>query len=313
MTSRTSRTMPNRRVLVHGMHNFGRMFADLMNGDGWEFCYYRDKGIGNFAAMARALQRCDLIYQIGGRVNFGKFLRAARLMGKRRIVMHWVGSDTILGQKEFSDSKSDQWVAQNPVHWAETPWMVQEVERLGLRCELVPLPSARVPEAPSPLPPEFSVLLYVPDMQRASFYGLDWMLQVAKELPHIRFDLVGLENAPLAGVPRNFHNHGRISDLSDFMQRSAVLWRPVQHDGLSLMVLEALGHGRHVLWTYEFPGCIAVKSAQEARDRIAELHEKHKRGDLEINHVGAQVVAESYLPRKLRGRIRARLDEILES
>jgi hypothetical protein len=284
-----------------------------MNGDGWEFRYYRDKGIANFAGMARELQRCDLVYQIGGRISFGKFLLAAKLMGKRRIVMHWVGSDTILGLQEFSSGKSDPWVAQNSVHWAETPWMVQEVQGLGLSCDLVPLPSARVPEEPSPLSPEFSVLLYVPDIARASFYGLDSMLQVARELPHIRFDLLGLENASLANVPPNFHNHGKIPDPTDFLRRSAVLWRPVQHDGLSLMVLEALGHGRHVLWTYQFPGCVAVKSAREARDRISEFHEKHKRGDLEINHIGAKVVAETYLPRKLRGRIRARLDEILES
>src|SRR6266403_1239163 len=48
-----------------------------------------------------------------------------------------------------------------------------------------------------------------------------------------------------------------------FYKRASVVWRPVRHDGLSFMVLEALGHGRHVLWTYEFPGCVKVDGVSD--------------------------------------------------
>ncbi len=43
------------RVLVHGLIYFGQMFAEFMNGDGWEFRYYPDAGVRNYLAMAREL------------------------------------------------------------------------------------------------------------------------------------------------------------------------------------------------------------------------------------------------------------------
>src|ERR1700676_1242247 len=46
----------NRRVLVHGLVYFSRMFAEMMNGDGWEFRFYPDSGLRNLAAMALELR-----------------------------------------------------------------------------------------------------------------------------------------------------------------------------------------------------------------------------------------------------------------
>lgn len=314
MFLRTSRRQPTRRVLVHGLIYFGQMFAELMNGDGWEFRYYPDAGIRNLAAMGSALRACDMAYQIGGRVTQGKFLHAARLLRKKKIVMHWVGSDTVDEQKEVAEGKSEPWVFQRIHHWAESDWMVGEVQALGLPCELVPLPSSCIPDRPSPLPCKFSVLVYMPDTRRGDLYGLDRILQAARELPHIPFDLVGLLHGPIIDPPRNLKIHGRIPNLADFYRKASVVWRPVRHDGLSFMVLEALGHGRHVLWTYAFPGCIQVDSALEARDVIARLSTLHEQGRLEINSAGVQAISNGgYLPKRLRTEIHARLDQILES
>jgi hypothetical protein len=92
---RASAEPPKRRVLVHGDVHAGTVFAQLMDGDGWRFRYYPDAGLRNLSQMARELRACDLAYQIGGRVTAGKFLLAAKLMRKRKIVMHWTGSDVL--------------------------------------------------------------------------------------------------------------------------------------------------------------------------------------------------------------------------
>lgn|SRR5208337_3752965 len=310
----TPRRAPVRRVLVHGLIYFGQMFAELMTGDGWEFRYYPDAGIRNLTSMARELSACDMAYQIGGRVTLGKFLRAAQALHKKRIVMHWVGSDTVDEKKEVAEGKADPWVYHQICHWAESGWMVHEVQLLGLSCELVPLPSSRVPDRPSPLPREFSVLVYMPDSRRRHLYGLDRILQVAREMPHIPFELVGLLHGPIPDPPPNLRIYGRISDLVDFYRNASVVWRPVRHDGLSFMVLEALGHGRHVLWSYAFPGCVQVTSASEARHEIARLHALHQQGRLRINFGGVQAISNGgYLPQRLRADILARLDRFLES
>lgn len=305
---------PRRRVLVHGLLYFGKVFADLMDGDGWEFRYYPDSGLRNLTAMAHELRNCDLVYQIGGRVTRGKFLHMAHALRKTNIVMHWVGSDTLDEQRDVANGKADSWVLDTVHHWAESEWMLGEVRALGVPCELVPLPSAYVPAQPSPLPEKFSVLVYVPTVERSSLYGLDRVLDVARSLPHIPFELVGLLDGPIPSPPPNLQIHGRIPNLAEFYRRASVVWRPVRHDGLSWMVLESLGHGRHVLWSYGFPGCIAVDGAEDARAEISRLHRLHQQGELTINESGARFIASGgYLPETLRSAIRGRLERILEA
>jgi glycosyltransferase involved in cell wall biosynthesis len=314
MLVRTDRRRPSRRVLVHGLDYFGPVFADFMTGDGWNFQYYRDKGLRNLAAMTNALRQCDLVYQIGGRVTIGKFLHAARLFGKDRIVMHWVGSDTLEQQEASAAGKSNPWILNAIHHWADSEWIYREVAALGICCDLVPLPSPRVPNRPPPLPREFSVLVYVPSVERNELYGLDMILEVASQLPQIRFELVGLRDGPVSKAPPNMGLHRRIPDLAEFYQRASVVWRPARHDGLSWMVLEALGYGRHVLWTYPFPGCIQAASASEARAQILRLYQMHQHQKLQINEEGVRFIATSeYRPQSFRSKIRSRLEKILES
>lgn len=312
MPAKVERLRPPRRVLVHGLAYFGKVLAEFMNSDGWEFVYYPDQGLKNLAAMIDALRRCDLVYQIGGRVSTGKFLWAARLLNKRNFVMHWVGSDTLDERKEVGTGKTDPWVLNQVHHWADSEWLFQEVQDLGVSCDFVPLPSPRTPAVPFPLPDKFSVLVYVPSLETAKQYGLDMILEAARRLPEVRFELVGLRDGPIPDPPRNLHVHNRIPNLTDFFRQASVVWRPARHDGLSWMVLEALGYGRHVLWTYPFPGCVHAASASEAVESIRQLHELHKCQALEINEAGVKFIAESqYGPYAFKRNILSRMEEIL--
>jgi glycosyltransferase involved in cell wall biosynthesis len=313
MSLRTARIQPCRRVLVHGLFHCGRMFADFMSGEGWDFRYYPDAGFWNLTAMARHLAGCDLIYQIGGRRRAGRFLYAARLLRKKKIVMHWIGSDTLEEQKKKAKSKAAPWILQEVHHWAVSDWMLREVQALGVPCELVPIPPSFVPDQPSALPSNFCVLVYMPDVRRADLYGLDRILQVARELPHIPFELVGLVYGAIPDPPPNLKIHARIPNLSEFYKRASVVWRPVRHDGLSSMVLEALGHGRHVLWSYPFPGCVQVASAREARDEISRLFALHQQQLLTVNWAGPLAITEGgYRPQHLKQVILRRLQSIQE-
>lgn len=308
---RTSKRLPRHRVLVHGLFYCGQMFADFMSGDGWEFRYFPDSGINNLISMAVYLKSCDLAYQIGGRITLGKFLRAAKLMDQDKIVMHWAGSDAVNYRPVSSEGKAHPWVMRVPHHWGVSEWMVREVAAFGVLCDLVPLPSGRIPDLPTLLPSRFSVLVYMPDVSRGDLYGLDRILKVARELPEVRFELVGLQHGSISNPPENLRIHGRISNLTEFYKNACVVWRPVRHDGLSHMVLEALGHGRHVLWTYAFPGCIRVKEATDAVEQISRLRDQHSRGRLQINWEGVETMANKYHPEQLKKEILLRLEQIV--
>jgi hypothetical protein len=283
----------------------------LMSGDDWEFRFFPDDGIRNLVAMAKYLMSCDLVYQIGGRLTLGKFLRIAKLLGKKRVIVHWCGSDVISARRELTQGKAVPWVTQKLHHWGDSEHITREVKAMGLSCEAnIPLPSLSIPDSPCRLPSEFSVLVYVPDANRGELYGLDSILDVARRLPQVPFDLVGLKRGTIPSPPPNLRIHGHIP-LAEFYRRAVVVWRPVRHDGLSFMVLEALGYGRHVLWTYPFPGCLHVTCAEEARHQIARLHRLHEQGQLGINEDGAQVIAEKYVPQFVKKQILGHLERIL--
>jgi hypothetical protein len=311
MLLRSSVRRAKRRVLVHGLPYFGKMFADLMSGGEWIFRYYPDEGLGNLKGMMCDLWKCDLAYQIGGRVTLGKFLRAAKWLGRHNIVMHWVGTDTLDERKVLAERDADPWVVQGLHHWAESDWIAQEVGALGMSCDLVPLPAARIPDTPSPLPKQFSVLVYVPDMQRAHMYGLADILQVARDLPEIPFELVGFSRGRISNPPANLRVHGRVADLQEFYRRATVVWRPVRHDGLSFMVLEALGFGRHVLWSYEFPGCLHVTSALDAQRALERLYSLHQDDCLPVNQAGVRVIEKRFRPQRVKEAILTRLESLL--
>jgi hypothetical protein len=314
----------NRRVLVHGTPFFGRLFTESMGGDGWSFRYYPDDGSLNLAAMLLDLQACDIVYQICGRVTLGKFLQVAKVLRKKRVVVHWIGSDVLEARATVQAGKAEPWLSRRALHWAETPWLVREVEALGVSCEMMPLPGACLPTVFTPLLAEFSVLVYIPGtyvstfygsepMKVSTFYGLELILEVARSLPHIDFHMVGLTADQIANRPQNLSVHGRVPNMTEFYQRATVLWRPVRHDGLSFMVLEALAHGRHVLWSYDFPGCTKVTSAAAARDQIERLYKLHQQGQLRANEAGPKIIAENYAPQRLKEKIHLRLAELLKA
>jgi hypothetical protein len=314
----------NRRVLVHGTPFFGKLFTETMGGEGWSFRYHPDDGALNLAKMLLDLRACDIVYQICGRVTLGKFLQATKYLGKKRVVVHWIGSDVLEAHPTVQAGKADPWLTRAALHWAETPWVAREVEALGVSCEMMALPGARLPAAVSPLPARFSVLVYIPGaymctyygaepMNVSTFYGLELILEVARELSHIDFHLVGLTPDQLEDAPGNLHVHGRVRDMTELYHQATVLWRPVRHDGLSFMVLEALAHGRHVLWSYDFPGCTKVASAAAASGQIVRLYEAHQQGQLTANGLGARIVAKDYAPHHLKRKIHQRLEELLKA
>jgi len=133
-------------------------------------------------------------------------------------------------------------------------------------------------------------------------------------LPQVQVELVGLRDGPVPNLPGNIRVHNRIPDLTEYYRQASVVWRPTRHDGLSWMVMESLGYGRHVLWTYPFPGCIQAATASEAAAHIRRLFQMHLEHKLGINEEGVRFIGTSeYCPRTFKTKILSRFQKILES
>lgn len=298
------------RVVVHGLPHFCQKLSGLLQGEGWDVRYHSRQTATALAALANDLRRCDLAYTWGGRVSMGKFLWAARCFGKEKLVMLWSGSDIFFAREEHAARKVEPWIARK-IHWAVSPWLAEEVRALGLRCEWVQASFVQPPPEVIPLPEKFSVLAYVPDREKSKLYGWDQIVEVARLLRSIEFNVVGLPQGVTLEAPPNVRLHGWARDLVPYLQRATALWRPVEHDGLSFMVLEALAQGRHVLYSYPLSGCVEVKTAAAAARELRRLQELHDSQVLSVNESGMRSIAKDFSPQKVRSDLLRRWEEII--
>ena len=300
------------RVLLHGLEFFCRRLPAAFKSDGWEIKHHTVHELPSLIALLKDLPRADLLFLWGARISFGKFLRAAQLLSRKKIVMLWAGSDVLGAQMQFAEGKLEPWIARK-IHWAGAPWLRDEIQAIGLKCEFVPITWVPKVSRPHPMPEQFSVLVYLPSASQAKLYGLDRILQISRSLPDIRFELVGLKDGHVPDPPSNLRIRGRLQDMSEVYRRSSVYWRPVEHDGLSFMALEALSHGRHVVWSYPFSYCSRSVNVETDRAEILRLHTLHQRGSLLLNERAIGMVAERYSLESVKKEYLRRWQEIIVS
>lgn len=305
--------MTTRRILVGGLPFFGRMLAGLLDGDEWQARYVDSAGTHPQAwlSTARALRTADLVYLIGGQVQ--RWSRPDWLvrLGRRPVVMHWVGSDVTFARSVFSGRRVSRALITAPRHWAEAPWTAGELRELGIEAEIVPLTSTRTPVEPRPLPADFTVLTYLP-ATRPDFYGRPAVMRLAAESLEIRFLVVGSDGEGW-DAPANVEFLGWRQDMDSVYARASVLLRLPEHDGLSFMVLEALAAGRYVIWNHPLEGVTQVSSEDAARVALRRLLARHHSGQLLFNDAGRSMAHEQYAPERVRREILERFERIIET
>jgi hypothetical protein len=297
------------RVVLHGLPYFCQKLRNLIQSDEWEVRFRGELSFRGLAAHAQDAAWCDLAYTWGGRITMGKFLWVARCFRKKKIVILWSGSDVLHAREEFDKGRISPWVAEK-THWAVSPWVAEEVRSMCLPCEHVQVSFVPPVVNPPPLPRKFSVLLYVASVEKQDLYGWDRMIGVAEKLRSVDFTLVGLQQGQALKGPPNIRVHHRVDMLSAFRQ-ATVIYRPVRHDGLSFMVLEALAHGRHVLYSYPLPGCAQVTSVDAACKELERLRELHESGALGLNLAGIELIRRDYDPPRVQARLLQRWKDVL--
>jgi hypothetical protein len=299
------------RVVVHGLRHFCQKLPGLLGNESWDI---RDRSRHTplqLAALVRDLRDCDLVFTWAGRLDMGPFLWASRSLGTSKVVVFWCGSDVLRAKKLLEAGKMDDWIA-NRIHWAASPILAEEVRSMGVACEFVQASFVEGVRDPKPLPKEFSVMVFLPRADVAELYGWDRVLDVARALPNVKFRLVGLHKGQSVQAPPNVNLEYWTGDTAPLYEKSTVLWRPVRHDaGISFMVLEALSHGRHVLYTYPVPGAMQVSNPEEAKMQLEHLRALHEAGVLPLNRAGIEIVAQKYARDVVRKELHRRWEDII--
>lgn len=301
------------RILILGLPYFGEMLARLLRERGWDarFAHHPGRDPRRWAALIPAVLRADVIYLVSSRVD--RFSPQAILMRLRRrpTVIHWVGTDVLIALDEHALGRASKAVARRAVHWVDAPWLADELATMGITAEHVQLPVEGLSQDAPPLPPRFTVLLYLPvDSFDREVFDMETLLRLPAGFPEARFILIPSPAASLPGpLPPNVETPGWVADMDALWREVTVQVRLTSHDGTSFMVLEALSRGRYSIWTYPVDGGIAARGYDAVHAALVRLEREHAAGRLGLNQPGMAFARATFDParaaRELDRRLRA--------
>jgi hypothetical protein len=292
-TALERRTQP-RQVAISGLDIFATDVAALNNqlGTGWNAQVLQFENRYGLVGSLYSLARADVWYTVGTPTVGRSFQVLANVLRKPR-VMHWVGTDIDAARRrpEILDALQRPWIT----HVTEVEWEADELRELGVRAQIAPLPPriAGAGQVP-PLPDRFTLLIYLP-RSKQELYGSNELKIIIDALKgrSMKFLVVGGGEAKThPGI--DLENLGWCYSLENVYERSSALLRLTPRDGLSLMVLEALAYGRHVLWTKEFPYVTKVSSIKAVIAALNELLILNEAGMLKPQLEAARFVQTVY-------------------
>lgn len=245
----------------------------------------------------------DVFFHMSGVRDLKRLQTWLARLGVPTLIL-WIGSDVLSRAPHASRN-----VIERSWHWCRAPWTVDELAELGIEADVALMSPPTIPEVVPALPERFTVLAYAHEGV-GDLYGLELVLELARRRPDIEFRLLAATSTD--ELPENVTPLGWIDDTREAMAQATLYVRPTSHDSLAYLVLEALASGRHVLWTYPFPGVDRVDSIDAAEARLNDLYRQHVEGRLSLNHEGREAVLEMFEPDVVRHDILERLRVVTE-
>ncbi len=300
------RSSRRHRAVVVGFEYYGRFLAKLVNerSEKWRLSFFGSSRIETVKALIAA-SNADAIVSFGGPSPNVALVELARSRNIPVIVI-WAGSDVIAARSE--PHLLEVIKAYGFTHISDGPWLVDELRDLDIDARYVPVTAVQPVDAIAPLPEQFSVLTYLPEPRRA-FYGEKFVYSIARRFPDVPFRVVGA-GEPNMAAPPNVQFLGYVHDMKHRLDDTTVLLRLPEHDGKSMLVLEALARGRHVVWNYDFPGVHYVQREADAVAVLQHLRELHDRGELRPNAGGVAYTRENFTREKLAEGFERILDAV---
>jgi glycosyltransferase involved in cell wall biosynthesis len=301
--------MKRRRAVVVGFDYHARYLARVLNEHavGWHLTAFAGSRLGTLRALW-ALREADVVISFGGPGPSVALATVAQARGIPVLVV-WAGSDVLIA-------------AENPFELAVTkrhgydnvavaPWLVDELHDIGIEATTLAVGAVEAVEHMAPLPQTFRVLTYLPEPRR-KFYGERRVYELAARMPEVHFTVLGPGDADRR-APSNVTFAGHVDDVPARMDASTVLLRLTDHDGASVLVLEALARGRHVVWTHDYPGVRVARNTDEAFEALSDLYQAHAGGRLAPNASGREFVRSHFAPLDISRRFEAHLDALCAS
>lgn len=290
------------RILLLGSSQT-KHIRDLFSKDGHKIVESECKNggfLGKIEFFSKLLVT-DMVYHVGGiDISRSLFFRIARILGKK-IVVHWIGTDVLNFTKLYEKEKKV--INEQAINLAGSDLLKKELQEIGIKSFVVPIVSTEFCFEPLDAPQKHAVISYIPEA-REDFYGMDLLKMVATAFPSVDFYIVANSGKNDKQPLNNIHYEGFLNpnEMQALYKKSSVLFRFPQHDGLSMMVLEALGLGKTVIYRYEFPFVLTPKT--NSVEDVIKVFEKVLSVSPKTNKEGSDFVNTNFSIEKQMSRYR---------
>lgn len=286
------------RVMLMG-ETQTRHIAKLYQAAGHDvFVKVRDKSVSGILKNIVNIFCSDMVYQVYG-VDIAQsvYLRLAAFLGKR-VIIHWIGTDVLEAADKFQVTKRVMNQRFEHVDLACAEHLRDELEAIGIHAKYIPIIPVDVELSPLPMPSEHAALAYIPE-SKALFYGMNEIKLLATHYPQIPFYIVANRGDEEKEMYPNIHYMGTLQweELKELYGKCSVMVRCTRHDGLPVMVLEALGLGRQVLYSFAFP--YAHTPADRTPEEILNTAEQIFSVPPKINQEGSDYVNQQFQTQSL--------------
>lgn len=260
-------------MIISNFKIFGAYMVDMLNKVGLkaEFLYDDPIGINPWKVkrFTQTLKDFNIIHFISGYQRV-KFMIWLHFVGKK-IVNHWIGTDVSRAINDFESNLLAR-ITNHIIDIQLSEWLpsTKELKKAGIKASFLPI----IPQIDenAPITYKSGVLIYIPE-DRVNFHHGHKILELAKAFPNTKFQVVDNKGDGLPALP-NIHYHGWVEDMEKIWSNISILIRFPKHDGLSFMVLEALTHGKWVIWNQSMPYCSYVKKISDISYELKSLLDK---------------------------------------
>lgn len=291
------------KVLFFGSDFFTKIISEIYQEAGHET---RIMGRASLIQKVQAVKDvlwCDEVYLVSGRdLNSVKLLRLAMAL-KKRIIIHWNGTDVLQATEKFQNNHIVLNAQYPHIDLAGAEHLQTELEDIGIHASYVPIVSFDLNYPVQPAPEKHMVLSYIPEA-REQFYGMETLKELAKRHPEVPFCIVANDGKNDSNKLPNIHYMGRVGrqEMAELYRKCSVLFRYPQHDGLAIMKLEAMGLGRQVIHRYPFPYVITPE--EDSIESIDAALRKVLSEPPRVNQEGADYVRREFTKERILQRYR---------
>lgn len=279
------------KVLIGGLPYFAKKLVKNLSDFDKDNSYLYLEPCISFYSKIRTVFKfipADIIYFIWGTIEANKLTDLALFM-KKKVVMHWVGTDVTNAVTYYKNHSIKKRYIENITHFCEVSWIQDELKQIGIYAKIVQIATfdSKVSELKK-LPTDFSILSYVGE-GREEFYGINKLIQLAIDFPGIEIKITGIAHYKKP-LPENIKLLGWVKNMFEQYNNCVLYLRLPEHDGLAFSVLEALASGRYVGYSCNFENTIFINTYTRLKEVVRNFYDEFNNGLLGINFSGVEFI-----------------------